>query len=109
MEAIRVTSTCSTMDAIYAHAKELCDTFLAAKLPGIYAEIKMDLSEQYMKDSEICFRVEIFKKTFCGNKIIQKIAYTIKKEKHLHKLSACLDKLRLKYSVLTAEYSDSDG
>ena len=96
------------MDEIYARAKEMCDTFLSAKLPGIYAEIKMELSEQYMKDSEIRFRVEIFKKTYCGNKIIQKIAYTIKKEKHLHNLSACLDKLRLNYSVVAAEHSDSD-
>ena len=62
-----------------------------------------------MKQSEIHFRVEIFEKRYCGNKIIEKIAYTIKKENHVHKLSACLDKLRLKYSSPTAEYSDSDG
>ena len=109
MEGVSATSTCSTMDEIYERAKELCDTFLSAKFPGIYAEIKMELCDEYMKASEIHFRVEIFEKTYCGNQIIQKIAYTIKKEKHLHRLCACLDQLRIKYSAPTAEYFDSDG
>ena len=99
--ALVVTSTCSMMDKRYTHAKVLCDTFLSTTLPGIYVEIKMELFEQYMKPSEIPCRIEIFKKTFCGNKLFRKKVHTIRKEKDLHILAACLDDLKITYNKPT--------
>ena len=93
------------MNEIYSRAKVLC---LCTKLPSIYAEIKIEFFEQYMVPSKILCRIEIFEKTFCRNKLIQKISHAIKKEKDLDILAVCLHDLKKNYCQPTAEVFDSE-
>ena len=96
------------MDELFHKAKVLSDSFLAAKFPGKYIKISLKYVEEQGKPSEILCRIEVYKKTFLGNELVRKIAYTIKKERHFHKYSACLASLSAEYGAKSAEMSDSD-
>ena len=64
--------TLTGMDELFDSAKNLSDAFLKVKYPGIYVEIKLRFIEEFMVPSEIICRIDVFEKTFAGNKLIRK-------------------------------------
>ena len=93
---------------LFTCTKDIADTFLKVTTPGIFIQIKMRCVEKCNVEEQIKCRIHIWEKTFTGNKLIRKVAYTIKKENHLQKYSHFLDGLKTTYGKGSAELSDSE-
>ena len=58
--------------------------------------------------SEILCKIHIFEKTFWGNKLLRKIAHSIKRKTHLQTFAHCLNELKESYGKKCSELSDSE-
>ena len=98
----------SVMDELFNSAKTLSDDFLKIQFSGVYFEIRLLLSEEFMKPSHILCKIHIFEKTFCGNKLLRKIGHSIKRKPHLQTFAQCLDELKAIYCKKCPALSDSE-